>query len=230
MMPSVPAARAAADLGSLLHSPARSTYDRLSRWYDWLSRSERRLVLAGVHALAVQPGESVLEIGPGTGHALLALARSVAAEGWAAGLDLSPAMLTRSRHRLARAGLAQAVPLVCGDGARLPFSRAAFDAVFLSFTLELFPEAGVPAVLAECHRVLRPGGRVGVVSLSRQGGSRAMLRLYGCARTRFPAWVDCRPMDAALALREGGFRIVASWSHTVWGLPVQVVLAAKADS
>jgi ubiquinone/menaquinone biosynthesis C-methylase UbiE len=57
---------------------AIASYDRLSRWYDWLSAgSERPLTELGLKKLNVNTGETVLEIGFGTGHALLALAACV---------------------------------------------------------------------------------------------------------------------------------------------------------
>jgi demethylmenaquinone methyltransferase/2-methoxy-6-polyprenyl-1,4-benzoquinol methylase len=57
-----------------------------------------------------------------------------------------------------------------------------------------------------------------------------MLRLYQWAHARFPTWVDCRPIDAGQALQEGGFRTAAATTHTLWGLPVQVVLGVRADA
>ena len=57
---------------------ARTSYDRLSRWYDLISGdSEARPRQAGLELLDAHPGENVLDIGPGTGHSLAALAHSV---------------------------------------------------------------------------------------------------------------------------------------------------------
>ena len=83
--------------------------------------------------------------------------------GHVVGLDISPGMREVATERLAHAGLAGRVDLQVGDGSSLAFADDSFDAVFLSFTLELFdtPELGV--VLGECRRVLRPGGRFGLV-------------------------------------------------------------------
>ena len=212
---------------SLQHPRAATAaaYDRLSRWYDLLAASEQPLVQLGVVSLAVQPGESILEIGPGTGHALLALARAAGPAGQVTGADLSPGMLRRAETRLERAGLGRQVRLVCADAARLSLPPSSFDAAFLSFTLELFDEPAVPLVLGECRRVLRPTGRICVVSLASEGGSRQMLRLYTRAHARFPTWVDCRPIAPAALLEGNGFRVQEILRRSLWGLPVQIVRA-----
>jgi len=210
------------------HAATAAAYDRLSRWYDLLAGSEQPLVHLGVESLAVQPGESILEIGPGTGHALLALARAAGPAGRVTGVDLSPGMLRRAKRRLERAGLGRQVRLVCADAAHLPLPPSTFDAAFVSFTLELFDEADVPLVLGECHRVLRPAGRICVVSLADEGGSRLMLRLYRWAHARFPAWVDCRPIAPSALLEGSGFRVREVLWRSLWGLAVQIVRAAPA--
>jgi demethylmenaquinone methyltransferase/2-methoxy-6-polyprenyl-1,4-benzoquinol methylase len=212
------------------HWLTRHTYDGLSGWYDLLAGSEQRLVRLGVEQLAVQAGEWVLEIGAGTGHALLALSRAVGPEGQVVGLDLSPGMLGRARRRLARGGGALRTSLVCGDGVRLAVGASRFDAIFMSFTLELFAPAEMSLVLAECWRVLRPQGRLCVVSLSRRGGVRWMLGLYEWAHARLPTWVDCRPIDPARALLAGGFGVASTVERSLWGLPVEIVVGLKTSS
>lgn len=206
---------------------SRATYDRLSRWYDLLAGSEQRLVRLGVERLGMQLGESVLEIGPGTGHALVALARATGPTGQVTGLDLSPGMLRQAGRRLARAGLEKHVRLVCADAVRLPLPPFSFDAALLCFTLELFNPTDLTRVLGECRRVLRPSGRLCVVSLADEGGSEQMLRLYKWAHARFPDWVDCRPIAPTRLLQESGFRVQDALCRSLWGLPVQVVRATS---
>jgi ubiquinone/menaquinone biosynthesis C-methylase UbiE len=207
---------------------ARATYDRLSRWYDLLASSEQRFVRLGVGMLDAQPGESILEIGPGTGHAVLALRQAAGPKGQVLGADLSPAMLARARRRVTQAGLATRVSLACADGARLPIASSHFDAAFLSFTLELFDAEEIPSVLGECWRVLRPEGRLCVACLSKEGGVRWMLDLYEWAHAAFPTWVDCRPILPERVLAESGFCVQKTSGGSMWGLPVQIVLAGKA--
>jgi len=199
---------------------ARSSYDHLSRWYDWLAGPERRFMRRGLQLLSIQPGERVLEIGFGTGHALVRIAQ---AAGRSYGVELSPGMLAVARRRVARAGLSRAVQPALADAMRLPFVAGVFDALLMSFTLELFDTPDIPVVLAECRRVLRPGGRLGVVALAQGGGP--AVRLYEWAHRRFPRAIDCRPILVHNVLEQAGFHVAASEQAAMWGLPVQMVVA-----
>ena len=210
---------------------ARRAYNRLSRWYDALAgASEGPLRDRGLQALAAQPGERVLEIGFGTGHALVSLAHSVAPSGYVVGVDISDGMAAVAAQRVAKAGCAGRVALALADGARLPFVAGSFDAVFISFTLELFDTPLLPSVLASCGEVLRPSGRLCVVALAKeQRGDALPTRLYELAHRTLPRWVDCRPIFVGPLLQEHGFCIAASTRYARWGLPVDVVLAHKSE-
>lgn len=207
---------------------ARAAYDRMSRFYDLLTAgSERRFMQAGLSLLNVSEGERVLEIGFGTGRALAALAASAGDSGRVFGIDISDGMLAAARRRLSGLGLEGRVELERGDAASLPYDDTSFDAVFMSFTLELFDKPEIPAILAGCFRVLRPGGRVCVVSMSDRGDSGVATRTYIWAHRRFPAYVDCRPIDARDFMRASGFDVSESREMSMWGLPVDIVLALR---
>ena len=210
-------------------SAARQAYDRASRWTRLEEPFERRAQAAGLRLLGVQPGERVLEPGCGAGGALIALARAAGTAGLVAGLDLSPEMIRRAGARLRRAGLAGRTELLVADACAIPFADGSFDAVFLAFTLELFDTPEIPLVLAECRRLLRPGGRVGVVSLSRAAPVRWPTRLYERLHDRFPATLDCRPIHARLALEAVGFEQARSVLVPLWGLRAEAVVAVRPD-
>jgi ubiquinone/menaquinone biosynthesis C-methylase UbiE len=220
----------AEEIGRITRSKAQAqrAYDRISRWYDLLAGgSERKYKQRCLRQLAVAPGERVLEIGVGTGECSLALARSVGVGGSVYGVDISGGMLAVATRKLARAELAQRVHLEQADACRLPFVPDSFDAVFSSFTLELFDIPEIAEVLKECRRVLKPGGRLCIASMDKHERPGLMGRLYGWTHRRFPNVVDCRPIHVEQSIREAGFAVKQVQALSMWGLPVAVVLAVK---
>lgn len=209
------------------HSPAQTNYNRMSSFYDlFAGMSERRFTSLGLQMLAVQTGEKVLEIGFGTGHGLVTLAQAVGESGKVIGVDISKGMLSVTRSRLNRSGLAKDnITLQLGDAAFLPFSAAGFNALFASFTLELFDSTEIPIVLKECQRVLHPEGRIGVVSLAKTDG--IAVKLYEWAHAKFPTFIDCRPIYVPRVIEAAGFEITRTLERIMWGLPVNIVIARK---
>jgi ubiquinone/menaquinone biosynthesis C-methylase UbiE len=205
----------------------RRYYDRIARIYDMMAdASEAPARQEGLSLLAVKPGEKVLEVGFGTGHCLVDLAKLVGPTGKVYGIDIADAMVELARANLTRVGLADRVELTCGDGETLPYAAASMDAIFMSFTLELFDTPEIPKFLAECKRVLKPGGRIGVVGMSKEGGHGVVFELYEWTHKHFPNFVDCRPIFVAKALEEAGFRVTAKENRTIW-VPVEIVVAVK---
>jgi ubiquinone/menaquinone biosynthesis C-methylase UbiE len=206
---------------------ARETYNRLSRWYDLIAGpSEARSRDEGLELLAVQPGQYVLEVGFGTGHALVHLAHEVDEAGHCFGFDLAPGMVRVAAARVAKAGLDGRVSLCIADGTDPPFSTAVFDAIFMSFTLELFDTPKIPVVLRACGDMLQPEGQLCVVALSRREANLAV-HVYEWVHRRMPRWVDCRPIYLTELLRDAGYQIVATRRRSMWALPVDIVLARK---
>lgn len=206
---------------------ARSTYNRLSRWYDALAASEHVLIDRGLRLLAIRSGETVLDIGFGTARSTLALSRQTGVSGVVAGIDHSMGMIKMAVAKLVHMQLYDRPFLHLGDAVALPYASAFFNAIFSSFTLELFDTPEVPSVLSECLRVLKPGGRMCVVSLSKPAHSNLILDLYEWFHRKLPVLVDCRPIPVKLWLNDAGFRVHAASNYAMWGLPVEIVLAFK---
>jgi ubiquinone/menaquinone biosynthesis C-methylase UbiE len=174
---------------------AKKNYDRLSVSCDYFAGVfEQKYRGMALRQLNIKGGERVLEIGFGTDHCLEQMARAVAEEGKVYGIGISSGMLLVSSRRLKKAGLLHRVKLTCDDATKMPFPDNEFDAVFSSFAVALFDSPEISKVLAEVRRVLKPTGRVGIVSMSKEDGESPLLKLYEWLHEKLPQYVDCRPI------------------------------------
>ncbi len=107
--------------------------------------------------LAAEPGERILEVGPGTGYYTLDVAEWVGEAGRVEILDIQGEMLDHTMGRAGERGLANVVP-THGDATGLPYDDASFDAAYLVTVLGEIPDQD--AAVRELARVLRPGGRL----------------------------------------------------------------------
>jgi SAM-dependent methyltransferase len=112
--------------------------------------------------LAPQPGERVLEVGPGTGYYTLDVADWVGPEGSVEILDLQQEMLDHTMRRAGERGLANVTP-TRADATAMPHEDEGFDAAYLVTVLGEVPDQD--AALRELARVLKPGGRLVVGEL-----------------------------------------------------------------
>lgn len=212
-----------------MSNPAEQFYDRISHAYDMIADGGEHVARErGLALLAAKPGESVLEIGFGTGHSLVTLAEAVGDTGSVSGVDISSGMRDVAKRRLAKDGHDQTVRLVVQETPPLPFADGKFSAVSISFTLELFPLETIPAVLAECKRVLKPGGRLGVVSMATvdDGEPESVLeRTYVWMHTHFPHIVDCQPIPLETLVTDAGFSIAEQERIDLFTMPVAIVVA-----
>jgi len=155
-----------AGTGTLPAEGVRTMFDRIAPVYDamnhlmtaGLDRRWRRVAAEAV----VRPGDRVLDACCGTGDFALACAR---AGGRVTGLDFSERMLERARAK------SSAVEWVQGDALALPFDDGSFDAATVGFGVRNLESLG--RGLAELRRVLRAGGRLGVLEITRPRGALA---------------------------------------------------------
>ncbi len=215
------------DRQSAADDATRSFYDRVSERYDAVAEDwEHASRQQGLKALAVTGEESVLEIGYGTGHALARLAQAAPE---VVGLDISDGMRSVARRRLVETGLDGNVGLDLGDARVLPYQKGRFDAVFMSYTLELFDPVDIVQVLAEASRVLRAGGRLGIVALAQTDPPSLMDEIYQRFHDRLRHYAGCQPIDAFGALRAAGFQIREATGMTVRRLPLISMIGIKPD-
>ena len=141
----------------------RAMFDRIAPVYDAMNRTmtaglDRRWRRATAAAV-VRPGDRVLDACCGTGDLALADER---VGGNVTGHDFSGAMLERARRK------SGSVDWVEGDAMSMPFADGSFDAVTVGFGIRNVPE--LDAGLAELRRVLRKGGRLGILEITTPRG------------------------------------------------------------
>lgn len=168
-------------------------YDRMGAVLSFGQDPRWRRAL--VRAIDPQPGQRVLDVATGTGLVTEALARRAPCE--IVALDQSQPMLAAARARLDRdPELAARVTLVQGEAERLPFADAEFDALAFTYLLRYVDDRA--ATMRELARVVKPGGRIGMVEFGVP--PRARLRALWRVHTRIglplvgrlvsPAWVE----------------------------------------
>ena len=211
----------------------RKSYGVVSRFYALAEGIfEKGLRQRGLQLLSVVPGEIVLEIGVGTGYSLKEIANSVGENGKAYGIDITPQMLELTRKRLQEAGLMDRVELNEGDARSMPYEDNKFDAAYLASTLELFDTLDIPKVLNEIKRVLKPGGRLGIVSLTKEGweGSlfmRLFMRFYEWLHQKFPKYVSCRPIYLEKSVEDSAYEIIKTEKFILFQLVPWKLLVAR---
>lgn len=115
--------------------------------------------------MQVKPGQAALDVACGTCDWTLTLARAVGEEGKVIGLDFSQNMLDVGAYKVDREGLGGVIELVNGDAMKLPYEDNTFDYATIGFALRNVPD--VQTVLNEMTRVVKPGGKVVSLEVSK---------------------------------------------------------------
>jgi demethylmenaquinone methyltransferase/2-methoxy-6-polyprenyl-1,4-benzoquinol methylase len=180
---------------------ARQVYDALGMGLDRMERFEAQAKALSLQMLGLSVGQRVLHVGVGTGAEHEAIENTVKPGGDVVGYDLSREMLLLTRKRAD-------TPFCQGDTGALPFKSNSFDRLFSAYTLDLLPAADLPIVIREFRRVLRPGGRLVLISLTEgvDVASRAFVAgwklLFRLAPQRLGG---CRPLQLLPLLQQAGF-------------------------
>jgi demethylmenaquinone methyltransferase/2-methoxy-6-polyprenyl-1,4-benzoquinol methylase len=146
----------------------RGMFDRIAGVYDLMNSA----MTAGLHhqwreravdRAQVGPGSDALDLCTGTGDLALALRRRIGVDGRVVGSDFSEAMLDLARRKSGEEGLP--VEFGWADALDLPYGDESFDAVTIGFGARNLADLGKG--ISEMARVLRPGGRLVILEITR---------------------------------------------------------------
>lgn len=182
---------------------ARLIYNQLGSRLDKARRFEDHAKARALELLDILPGQRILHVAVGTGYEHARLQQALGTHGFLAGLDLSRTMLQLTRQHASTA-------LCEADAGRLPFKHHSFDRLFSAYMLDLIPLGDIPSVLREFRRVLRPEGRIVLVSLTEGVDLHSRIFVAGWKllyRLNPQRLGGCRPLQLNGMLAKAGFRV-----------------------
>lgn len=215
---------------TLPHHQIRAIYDRVGARQDWQGFYEGPAVADLLTHLELAEAHAVLELGCGTG----ALAATLLTERLGQGcrylaLDSSPVMVRLAAARLEPWRDRAEVRLTDGSLA-LGGADSSFDRFLSAYLLDLLSADDSALLLAEAHRVLAPGGRLGLVGLSwGRGRLGALVSRLWSAIHRLDARLvgGCRPIAALDYLAPSRWQIEYRNVVSPWGVSSEIVVARR---
>jgi ubiquinone/menaquinone biosynthesis C-methylase UbiE len=182
---------------------------------------DRALFLADI-----QDGTRILEVAIGTGTLFRRIERNNPS-GLNEGIDLSPAMLAVARKKMRRErGKYQ---LMVADTHTLPFADGTIDTVINCYMLDLLPERNYLQTFGEFRRVLRPGGKIILATMTY--GHAWYHRFWQSVAVHFPkVLTNCRPVAAAPYLTDQGFLIQQQTLISQNTFPTEIIFGVTIES
>jgi demethylmenaquinone methyltransferase/2-methoxy-6-polyprenyl-1,4-benzoquinol methylase len=209
-------------------------YNRLAWMYDFFTDHEPAHHREALQVAQIKPDDSVLEVACGTGRATVEIASRIGEKGRFCAIDLSEKMLQRAENKLRKRNLLDRVELRVGDARQLGFPGEAFDIVYNAYMLDLIDAGEIPSVLAEFRRVLKPGGKLVLIDMSKDKEGKTLYEsLYEAGLLSFASG-SCRPVLMKPYVEQVGFEKVErtyrknrSWFFLNWLTGTEIVMGYK---
>jgi ubiquinone/menaquinone biosynthesis C-methylase UbiE len=209
------------------HPPAKETkptlYDRLGEKYDWFSTYEAHAKKRALELLGLASGKKVLNVGLGTGKEQQIIQETVKPGGIAMGIDLSLIMLKAAKKRGLN-GLCQANVLA------LPFLPGTFDLLYCAYVFDLLPVNTLPGLMRIFFDILRPGGKMVILSLT-EGINPVSKTIVGGWKLayRISPWAcgGCYPLNLAEIASQANLELAVDERITQLGVPSEIIQLCK---
>lgn len=152
---------------------ARYNHEEIVRKYNWIAPiydlfgllMESKARQKALEVASIRDGEKILEVALGTGLNFVEILKRNPS-GWVEGIDVSTNMLARARKRIFKTGQHNYTLRLC-DCRYLPFGDGTFDVVMNQYLLDILPVNDFVPILLEFKRVLRDGGRIILVHMTK---------------------------------------------------------------
>lgn len=203
----------------------REVYAKVASRYDlWSALTESKARRRCLEAADIQDGESVLEVAVGTGLLFEKVLRRNPT-GRNEGVDLTEEMLARAKSRAKASGVSGYV-LKVGDAYHLPYPDGSFDLLLNNYMLDLIPERDFVVILGEFRRVLRRGGRIVLVGMTK--GSRVFNTVWEWLYRIRPSLLGgCRGIELTPYVIEAGFEQIQREYVRQLLFPSEVITGVK---
>ncbi len=195
-------------------------YDRLGKNYDWFSIYESRAKTRSIELLNLKPGISVLNVGIGTGKEHALIQNSVGQQGFTIGIDISEQMLKVSRRL-------NQFSLVLADARFLPFNSHSFDRIYVAYVLDLLPAGDLPELMRRLFHLLKPKGRMVLLSLTEglDFPSRLVVSLWKRAYAANPGICGgCLPLNLMSVASEADLPVLHRETVVQLAVPSEIIV------
>ncbi len=213
------------------HRQAAAFYDRLGAGLDTQAFYEAAALRELTEHLDLGTSRAVVEFGCGTGRLAAVLFESHLSPGATyLGLDVSGVMVGLTKHRLSRWG-GRAVVRQCDGTPRIEALENTFDRVICTYVLDLLSDDEICAVLDEAHRVLKPGGLLGLTTLT--NGPTTISHLVSETWRllhQLSPWLvgGCRPIVLSAPMSNSKWIVDHTNVVVRFGVPSEIVVARRA--
>jgi ubiquinone/menaquinone biosynthesis C-methylase UbiE len=211
---------------------ARYTHQEIIQKYNWIAPIydlfgiliESKARQRALDIASIKNGEKVLEVALGTGLNFAEILKRNP-DGWVNGIDVSIKMVEKAKKRISKTGQKNYTLNFC-DCRHLLFEDETFDVIMTQYLLDILPVQDFIPILLEFKRVLKDGGRVVLVNMTK--GEKWLNQIYEeIYKLKLPLLAGCRGVMAQPFLKEIGFKKFHREFVSQFGFPSEVILGIK---